>query len=165
VPPPRFVLAAPVRRQLVAADAQARPPTLADAPALALLLHAAYEGTIDDEGETLGDTLALVDQLFAGDFGPLLWSASEVIEREGRIVATTLLTLWLEGPFVAFTATAPDHQRRGLARAGLQRCFNRLADGDEAWLRLLVTQGNQRAEALYESLGFVPLAQPPLTTA
>ncbi len=161
----RFVLAAPVRAVAAPGDVGARPPTPADAEALAQLMHAAYQGCIDDEGETLEDTRAVVAQLFGGEFGPMLWSASEVIERDGRLVSATLLTVWFDGPFVAFMLTLPAWQRRGLARGGLQRTFNRLAAGDEPWLRLVVTQGNTPAEALYERLGFRPVAAPPLGAA
>ena len=158
--PRRFVLAAPVRRRPVAPDANARPPTPADAEGLALLMHAAYAGTIDDEGETLEDTRAVVAQYFAGEFGPPMPAVSEVVQRDGELVAATLLTQWWRGPFVAFMITAPHAQRQGLARAGLTRAMNRLADGDEPWLRLVVTAGNTRAEALYASLGFVPVPVP-----
>lgn len=160
----RFMLAAPVVHKAVAADAQARPPTPDDAEALAQVMHEAYRDTVDDEGESLDDTRELVRQLFDGDFGTPLWAESEVIERAGRVVAATLLTRWQGSPFVAFTITAPHHQGRGLARAGLLRCINRLAAGGESVVRLIVTQGNAPAERLYERLGFRPEAQPPLTT-
>jgi RimJ/RimL family protein N-acetyltransferase len=160
----RFVLAAPVLHKPVAEDAQARPPTPDDAEALAVLMHDAYRDTVDDEGESLEETRAIVQQLIDGEFGPLMWAASEVIERAGRVVAATLITVWQERPFVAFTLTAPNHQGRGLARAGLLRTINRLAAGDETVLRLVVTQGNAPAERLYERLGFRPEAQPPFTT-
>jgi ribosomal protein S18 acetylase RimI-like enzyme len=161
----RFVLAAPVQAVAAPADADARPPTPADAEALSKLMLEAYRGSIDDEGETLEDSRAVVAQLFGGEFGPMLWSLSEVVEREGRLVSATLLTVWFDGPFVAFMVTLPAWQRRGLARAGLQRTFNRLAAGDEPWLRLVVTQGNTPAEALYEGLGFRPVAAPPFSSA
>ncbi len=156
----RFVLAAAVQRRAVAADPAARPPTAADSDALAQLMWEAYRGTVDDEGETLAEVHATVRQYFAGDFGAPTPSVSEVTERDGVLVAATLLTQWLGGPFVAFTMTAPQAQRQGLARAGLVRAINRLADGDEPWLRLVVTQGNSRAEALYESVGFLPVPVP-----
>ena len=160
----RFVLAAPVRQRVAAVapvGATFRPPTPADAEALARLMHAAYAGTIDDEGETLDDTRAVVAQYFAGAFGPPMPAVSEVTDRAGELLAATLLTQWWGGPFVAFMITAPEAQRQGLARAGLTRALNRLAADDEPWLRLVVTEGNTRAEALYASLGFVPVPVPP----
>ena len=154
-----------------APDPLARAPTPADAEALAALMLEAYRGTIDDEGEGPDEARAAVRQLFDGDFGAMLWAVSEVREASAvpgpsaGLASATLITLWQDRPFVAFTLTAPAHQRKGLARAGLLRCFNRLAAGDERVLRLVVTQGNTRAESLYESLGFRPEAQPPFTTA
>jgi len=150
----RRLLRATLVRQRVADDARARVPQPEDGDALAVLMLEAYRGTIDDEGETLEETRAAVQQLFDGDFGPLLWAVSEVIEDGGRLVAATLITVWEDRPFVAFTVTAPSHQRQGLARAGLQRAMNRLRAGDETELQLVVTLGNAPAEHLYASLGF-----------
>lgn len=159
----RFMLSAPVVRREVAGDPQARPPTPDDAEELAQLMHEAYADTIDDEGETLDETRAVVRQWMDGEFGTPLWAVSEVTARAGRLVSATLLTIWEERPFVAFMLTAPRHQGRGLARAGLLRAINRLAAGDETVVRLVVTQGNAPAERLYERLGFRPEARPPLS--
>ena len=159
----RFVLAAPVVQRQVTDDPKARAPTPEDADALAALMYDAYLDTIDDEGESLEEARGVVGQLMAGDFGPLLWTVSEVTERAGRLASATLLTTWQGHPFVAFMLTAPLHQGRGLARAGLLRAINRLAAQGQAVVRLVVTQGNEPAERLYERLGFVPEAQPPLT--
>ena len=156
----RCTLVAPVKRRPVTADPTARPPTPDDAEALAVLLLDAYRGTIDDEAETLDDSRGVVAGLFGGDNGRLLWSLSEVVAREGRLVSAAMLTLWQDAPFVAFMVTAPSHQRQGLARAGLQRSLNRLAAGDEPLLRLVVTRGNRRAEALYAGMGFVEEPEP-----
>jgi RimJ/RimL family protein N-acetyltransferase len=161
----RFMLSAPVISRPAPADSLARAPTPADADALAALMVEAYRGTIDDEGETPNDAREVVQDLFDGDFGALQWAVSEVAERDGRLVAATLITRWENRPFVAFTMTAPGQQRQGLARAGLVRASNRLAAAGETVLRLMVTQGNTRAEALYESLGFRPEARPPFTAA
>lgn len=159
------MLAATVQRRPVADDPAARPLSLADADALGALLLEAYRGTPDDEGETLDDARRIVRELFAGAAGTPMWAVSEATEREGRIVSATLVTLWQDLPLVAQLVTAPAWQRRGLARAGLQRAINRLAAGDEVVVRLVVTQGNTRAEALYESLGFRPEARPPFSSA
>ncbi len=161
----RFMLAAPVLLRAVNHDPRARPPVPEDADALGELLLDAYRGTLDDEGETLHDARAVARDLFGGGSGTFLWAVSEVIEADGRLAAATMLTTWQDLPFVAFMVTAPSHQRQGLARAGLQRAINRLAAGGETVVRLVVTQGNARAEALYESLGFRPEARPPFTAA
>ncbi|MDP2007313.1 MAG: GNAT family N-acetyltransferase [Rubrivivax sp.] len=161
----RFMLAAPVQRRVVAADPAARPPTLGDADALGALLLEAYRGTPDDEGETLEEACRTAREIFAGAAGTPMWAVSEVTEREGRLVSAVVVTLWQDLPLVAQMVTAPAWQRRGLGRAGLLRCINRLAAGDETVVRLVVTQGNTRAEALYESLGFRPEARPPFSSA
>lgn len=161
----RFMLVAPLQVREVADDAQARAPTPDDVRALGALLHDAFEDTVDDDGESVADARGVVEQLFAGAFGEFLWQQSEVNERAGRIVCATLLTRWQGLPFVAFTLTSPLHQGRGLARAGLLRAMNRLAAEGQQVLRLVVTQGNEPAERLYERLGFRPEAQAPVQDA
>ena len=148
-------MAARVMRREVQADAGVRAPVAADAPALAALMLAAYRGTIDDEGETPAETLDVVQRLFASEFGTMLWNISEVTERDGRLVAATMCTVWEGRPFVAFMVTAPEFKGRGLARAGLMRAINRLAAAGDPVLRLVVTAGNTPAERLYGTLGFV----------
>ena len=157
----RDVLRAKLAWQRVAEDERARVPQPEDGDALAALMLEAYRGTVDDEGETLEETRAVVQQLFDGDFGALLWAVSEVVEGDGgRLVAATLITIWDNQPFLAFTVTAPSRMRQGLARAGVQRAMNRLRAGDETELRLVVTRGNTPAERLYESLGFCRVSDP-----
>lgn len=151
----RYTMIARVMRREIGADARVRAPTLADAPAIAELMLAAYRGTIDDEGETPEETLDVVQRFLAGEFGAVLWNISEVTEHEGRLVAATLCTVWEGRPFVAFMVTAPEHKGRGLARAGLMRVINRLVAAGDPLLRLVVTAGNTPAERLYASLGFV----------
>lgn len=145
----------PAHRQQPA-DPGARAPTPADQAALAELMLAAYLGTVDDEGETPEQALAVMAQWVDGDFGRPMWAVSEVIEREGRLVAATLVTLWQDLPLVAFVMIHPAWQRQGLACAGLRRAMQRLRAGDETVLRLVVTASNAPAMALYEQLGFGP---------
>jgi GNAT superfamily N-acetyltransferase len=149
-------MVARVERREVGADNGVRAPTPADAPAIAELMLAAYSGTVDDEGETSEETLALVRQIFAGGLGTMLWNISEVTERAGRVVCAALCTVWEGRPFVALVVTAPEHKRQGLARAALARAINRLAAAGDPLLRLVVTQGNDAAERLCAGLGFLP---------
>jgi ribosomal protein S18 acetylase RimI-like enzyme len=155
VPRRRSRMAARVERREVAPDPGVRAPRRSDAPAVAALMLDAYRGTIDDDGETPQETLDLVERLFAGEYGSVLWNVSEVTERDGRIVAAAVCTVFEGRPFLAFLVTAPEWKGRGLARAALTRAINRLAVAGDPLLRLVVTHGNAPAERLYASLGFV----------
>lgn len=136
-------------------DPGARNPDPSDAEALACLMIEAYRGSADDEGATIEEARQEIQRLLHGEYGEFLSSCSEVIEREGSIVAATLMTFWQGAPLVAFSMTAPAWKRRGLARDGLRRCMNKLLrQCGDCHLHLCVTKGNEPAEQLYESLGF-----------
>lgn len=136
-------------------DAGLRCPTAGDVAALGALMLRAYEGTIDDEGETLEQAVAEVARTFAGAYGRFDAEHSRLAERAGRIVSATLVTHWQDRPFVAFTMTDPAFARQGLARLLLQCVMHRLSQDGAHELRLVVTLDNTPALRLYESLGFV----------
>ncbi|MCC6969642.1 MAG: GNAT family N-acetyltransferase [Phycisphaerales bacterium] len=135
-------------------DSGARRVTRADAEALAHLMLGAYRGTIDDGGETLDDARGEVVKTLTGGYGAFDFEASEVIEREGVVVAGTIVTHYERLPMIAFSLTRPEWRRQGLARGGLLRVMHRLARARHARVQLAVTCGNTPAERLYESLGF-----------
>lgn len=118
-------------------------------------MYEAYHGTVDDGGESLEDAASEVAKLFAGDYGVFNMQVSEVIVREGRIVAASLVTTYEGLPMLAFSMTLPGWKRQGLARAGLVRTLWRLKEAGDPIIQLAVTQGNTPAENLYASLGFV----------
>ena len=153
----RLKLAASLHQAFPSAhpDPLARPPEPGDAAQLAVLMYEAYRGTIDDGGESLEDAASEVAKLFAGDYGVFNMQVSEVILREGRIVAASLVTTYEGLPMLAFSMTVPDWKRQGLARAGLVRTLWRLKRAGLHTIQLAVTQGNTPAENLYASLGFV----------
>jgi len=136
------------------ADAMARGVTPADAPALAALMLGAYRGTVDDCGEGPDEAAAEVGRLFAGEYGVFDFAASEVIIRDGAMVSATLVTEYEGVAMVAFSMTAPAWQRRGLARAGLQRTMQRLHAAGRHRVDLAVTCANMPAVTLYRTLGF-----------
>lgn len=141
------------------------PPDVSPAgrDALARLMLDAYRGTPDDAGETLDDAKAEIDRLFAGNYGTFDVAASNVRPADDRIVAATLLTRDKLGPrggtptndpFLAFSMTAADHKRQGLARQGLCVALHSLRARGEQRVHLVVSQNNPAAINLYASLGF-----------
>ena len=128
-----------------------------DRESLAQLMLAAYRGESDDHSSTLEDAHEEIRKTFAGEYGEFLPQTSVIIERDGEIAATTLITLFEERPFVCFTMTAPQFKRQGLALATLLAAIEHLKSAQESELRLLVTSGNSPAERLYEHLGFVDI--------
>ena len=126
---------------------------------LAILLYASFRGTIDDEGEPFSAAVREIDKAMAGDYGCLIPECSFVIES-GEFISSACLISWYEpvdGPFVVFTMTRPEFKGQGMARFLLQRSINALIERGETQLTLIVTEGNQPAQHLYASLGFVAL--------
>ena len=129
-----------------------------DTMSLAVLMLDAYRGTIDDEGETLEDAVSVIGALFAGEFGAFDDNASIVFSEGGDPIAATFVTHHDGRPLVAFSITNPVAARRGFARRGLRHAIGVLARAGHADVRLVVTDGNDRAVALYASEGFVVVA-------
>ena len=127
-----------------------------DAHDLAILMYAAFRGTIDDEGETFADAVREIDKTLAGDYGKLLLECSFVIE-EAEFVASACLISWFDlhaAPLVVFSMTRPEHKGQGMARFLLKQSINALIDQGHSQLTLIVTDGNRPAQNLYGSLGF-----------
>ncbi len=138
--------------QDVASDALARAPARDDQAALGALILEACLGTIDYEGETLEESVAEIGRIFDGGSGSFMANASELVLRDGRPVNATLVTMFEDAPFVAYSFTAPAWQ--SLAGAGMQRCMNRLLALGYPTLALVVTHHNAPAWHLYTRLGF-----------
>ncbi len=74
---------------------------------------------------------------------------------EGRLVAATLVNE-LHGPLLSEVMVDPAWRRRGFARRLVARSIAAVRALALGPLRLVVTVGNDRAEPLYRSVGFVP---------
>jgi ribosomal protein S18 acetylase RimI-like enzyme len=154
-PHARGYMRAVLRPQRSTALPNMRAPVAEDVAALAQLMFSAYAGTIDQEEETLEDSLAEIHKTFGGDYGNFMAGASRVIHVSETLTSAALLTRWQDRPFVAFSLTLPNFQRRGLARACLLSAMEHLCVSGETELRLVVTLANAPARLLYEHLGFV----------
>src|SRR5262249_55679657 len=98
-------------RQPPPTDPLARAVTAEDAAALAELMLQAYRGTVDDEGEGPEGARAEVARVLGGAYGPFDFDASELVERDGVVVAATLVTEYQGSPMIAFSMTSPAWKR------------------------------------------------------
>ena len=152
-------MALPLVLQEIRSSWNGAPVRPEDAEDLAILLYAAYRGTIDDDGETFADATAEIDKTFANAYGPFLPNASFLI-RGNEFIRSACLISWYEpteSPFVVFMMTRPEFKGQGMGRFLLQTAINHLLDAGHTTLSLIVTAGNTPAQRLYHALGFVPL--------
>jgi L-amino acid N-acyltransferase YncA len=124
-----------------------------DRDALAALMLDAYRGTIDDEGETLEDAYAAVDDYFgrilrdhsnvvvAADGSDRLDAMCFVVEVDGRAYVDP----------IAVTAARKGH---GLGRGMVAMSLGSLAAAGITEVGATITDGNTPSERLFASLGF-----------
>lgn len=128
-----------------------------DAAKLGSLFYESYKGTVDDEGQTLEQAVAEAEETLAGRYGPMIWSASYVVLDGDQIVSTSIVTDFKNTPLVAFAATLPAYQGKGLAKHTMKKSIAALCAIGRHEVRLVVTETNLKALTLYEKLGFAAL--------
>jgi GNAT superfamily N-acetyltransferase len=138
-----------------------RPVRRGDGAALGVLAHAAYRGSVDDNGEHEAWHVADLTSALEDEYGRLLTPVSKAVPDANGLIAAALVTWWDHLPLLAFCLTHPEHRGRGLATRLVTHAARELAaEGHEA-MHLAVTETNP-ARALYERLGFreAPLPTP-----
>jgi len=115
----------------------------------------------------VGDMLALVELTHPGPFRERTIELGTFVgvRRHGRLVAMAGERMWIgEHREVSAVCTHPDAQGRGFARALMGRVINRMLRAGQIPF-LHVESANERAIAMYESLGFARRAEFPLLYA
>jgi ribosomal protein S18 acetylase RimI-like enzyme len=140
-------------RELASAPGH-RPVERSDAPALGELMLAAYRGTVDDEGETIEDAVAEVEQVLDGSYGPFASDASFVVGGDDGLVGASLVAVWESHPLLLYLVVRPESKRRGVGTSLLIETGNALLTAGYPELDLFVTEANEPAVALYRKLGF-----------
>lgn len=82
-----------------------------------------------------------------------------VVEEDGHVVATTLLTLPPRAGYISSVAVDSNYRRRGLAKALLEEARVTTRQARRPYLVLDVLADNAPARALYDSLGYRPLRE------
>lgn len=125
----------------------------ADLAGLSRLMLDAYVGTIDYEDETIDDALEEV-RAFLEDDGSLL-DRSYIVEDEGKIVSSVLVSMSQGLPFIGYVMTIPSHKKQGLARLLVTHALSELCDDGHERVVLYITDGNIPSETLFRSVGAV----------
>lgn len=147
LPPPAPVLPAGYRL---------RPCTADDVEPLGRRYFDSYDPGV--AGATVDEATADIRAAFGGEYGEL-WPAASLVATSGEsgiaaAVQVVRRAPWPDTPdcpFVIELFTAPEHRRRGLARALLAGV---LAVTDRREVALRVSADNEPALALYRDLGF-----------
>lgn len=123
-----------------------------DRDALAHLMLDAYLGTIDYEGEAIGEARDAIDDWL--DDAPLLdHSYGAVVD--GTLVSAVLLEIADGDPLVRSVMTHPDHQGHRVAAAVTHAALGSLGTAGFPRVVLFITEGNTPSERLFASLGAV----------
>jgi len=125
-----------------------------DIPNLGRLFLSAYVGTVDYEGESEQNAIAVVRSTFDGEFGEFLGQASVVMERKDELVSASFITLWDGQPLLAFSVTALADKGSGFAGECITASMQVLEHAGYKELNLFVTTTNAPALSVYRRLGF-----------
>lgn len=133
-----------------------RVPVASDVEALGRLYFEATDARVDSVADAVADMRRGVD----GDYGEYWPNASPLVEHDHEVVAaiqTVRRAPWADTPpcpWINEVFTAPDHRRRGLARALLTKCMIVVAGAGQKQIALRVNEDNTAARTLYEQLRF-----------
>jgi ribosomal protein S18 acetylase RimI-like enzyme len=150
----------PVSAEVAPSSVPTRPARSDDLPALARLHADAYRNTFDRFLFLLyldpeRDAELTTREILNGRWGEFLPWASPVVERGGAIRAAVLVVRASYGPLIADVMVDPTVRGQGLGRAVLLAAVAALRERRESVAVLNVTEGNERAIALYRRVGFV----------
>jgi GNAT superfamily N-acetyltransferase len=130
--------------------------THSDYQSLGKLMLEAYKGTIDYDGESLEDSIGEIKGTLEGKYGHLSGPASYVIEENGVSAAAVIFTINEKEnlPLLTFAMTHPKFKNRGMSKFLIQKSLNSLIELGYKKCFLVVTEGNQPAQSMYEKMGF-----------
>lgn len=128
-----------------------RPVERRDREALATVILDAYHGTIDDEGEGSHEASAAIHEYFA----TMVWPHGRIVERDGTILAFSLVVVVGGLHYIDPVATAVSLKGHGLGTAAVKASLRSLLEAGITEVGAVITNGNTPSERLFTALGFV----------
>ena len=157
-PRQRHVLFLKIERQNIDSSFSARTILKDDYGSLGHLMLEAYKGTVDYDGESLEDAVGEMKGTLEGKYGALIGQASHVIEENDLSAAAVIFTFNEKEkmPLLTFAMTQPTFKNNGMSKYLIRKSLNSLLDLGYNECFLVVTDGNQPAQTMYEKMGFKP---------
>lgn len=145
-----------IEKQNLNSSFNARSILKADYHSLGSLMLEAYRGTVDYDGESLEDSISEMKGTLEGKYGNLIGQASYVIEESGTNAAAVIFTFNEKEkmPLLTFAMTHPSFKNKGMSKYLIKKSLNSLLDLGYKKCFLVVTDGNQPAQSIYEKMGF-----------
>lgn len=134
-------------------------PSLLDVRSLAELVHDAYQGTIDYDGESLQQAEDEVASYFSRKDSLPMLTLSSVALSGGKIASACLVSkLEKRGePLITYLMTLTELKGKGLARYLAASSARKVEQSGYRGLRAFITEGNAASESVVAALGFVRL--------
>lgn len=157
----RFEMMAPLDKKLESMRASCAyttaPMTDFNSSALSELDWEGYRNTVDQAllFSSKDDNTRLLQSLLQGDYGPVIGNASICVVRHGKPAAMIAVTDAGRSAFLADIVVAEELRGQGVGRYLLVEAMKAAKRLEKKGMVLWVTEGNERAIALYSSLGFV----------
>lgn len=151
----RIKLTCKLEKQLISTTYQFKPITQEDITKIAATMLEAYEGTVDQQEETLEEAILEVGKIIKDGYGPFIAEASYWIEMNHEAAAVICINLWDEKPLITEIYTGKRFLHRGMASALIRKSMETLNRMGYDEIILNVTAENSNAIQLYEKLGFM----------
>lgn len=127
-----------------------------DRQAIGRVFWLAFRGSVADAYPSRAEAERDADETLAGRWGPLIGDASLIALVGAELVAAVIVvrdTACAGIPLLAYAATVPGYQRRGIATYLIAAAETALAACGRQELHLVVLETNP-ARRLYDKLGF-----------
>lgn len=151
----RIKMSCKLEAQQVSSNSQLNQITQHDVTKVATTMLEAYEGTVDQQEETLEQAILEVEKIIKNGYGAFISEASFWIEMNDEAAAVICINLWNGTPLITEIYTGKKYLQQGMASLLIRTSMNTLYQMGYDVIELNVTVANFKAIDLYEKIGFV----------
>ena len=151
----RIKMTCKLEKQLFSTSYQLKPITQKDITKIAATMLEAYEGTVDQQEETLLEAILEVEKIIKDGYGPFITEASYWIEKNDEAAAVICINLGDKNPLITEIYTGKKFLHQGMASTLIRKSMDTLYHMGYDEIILNVMTENLDALHLYEKLGFM----------